>query len=294
MRLGYAQWCSVVAAEVSSLMLAPNLNLKCTSSTVTSCKICDGEATAYGAVDFHKCCEEVRGFRLPPSGVQINYRRCTRCGFLFTEAFDDWSAAQFSAHIYNDGYLAVDPDYQLVRPRGNVGLVNRLWGQSKDKLRLLDYGGGNGVLCNTLRAAGYPVAVTYDPFVAEYARRPAGKYNLVTCFETLEHMPDPLAGIASINRSNSINLVSIGGMSARGMVTSRSSADRRSCWPGSGAVTSLCPSATSCMSRIACCQTLPQALPDDFCDLTARRQNWEYRSENSLRLQVGVICLGAD
>ncbi len=182
-----------------SLMFA--LNLKRTSSGVVPCKICDGEATIYGAVDFHKCCEELRGFRLPPSGVEINYRRCTKCGFLFTDAFDDWSAAQFSAHIYNDGYLAVDPDYRLARPRGNADLVNRLWGQYKGKLRLLDYGGGNGVLCNTLRAAGYPVAVTYDPLVPEYARRPDGKFNIVTCFETLEHMPDPLAGIASIIES---------------------------------------------------------------------------------------------
>ena len=182
-------------------MLAPNLNLKCTSSTVIPCKICSGEATVYGAVDFHKCCEELRGFRLPPSGAQIKYRRCTRCGFLFTDAFDDWSTAQFSEHIYNDGYLAVDPDYQLARPRGNADLVDRLWGQSKQKLRLLDYGGGNGVLCHTLRAAGYPVAVTYDLLVTDYARRPAGKYNLVTCFETLEHIPDPLAGIASMLES---------------------------------------------------------------------------------------------
>jgi SAM-dependent methyltransferase len=63
---------------------------------------------------------------------------------------------------------------------------------------VLDYGGGNDVFCATLRASGFPVAVTYDPMVPEYARRPDGKFDLVTCFETLEHLPDPTAGIAQI------------------------------------------------------------------------------------------------
>ena len=62
----------------------------------------------------------------------------------------------------------------------------------------LDFGGGNDVLCSELRAAGFPVATTYDPFVPEYAKPPDGKFNLVTCFETLEHVPDPIAGIGAI------------------------------------------------------------------------------------------------
>jgi 2-polyprenyl-6-hydroxyphenyl methylase/3-demethylubiquinone-9 3-methyltransferase len=34
--------------------------------------------------------------------------------------------------------------------------------------------------------------------VPEHARRPNGKFEIVTCFETLEHLPDPNAGIALI------------------------------------------------------------------------------------------------
>ncbi len=136
------------AAPEARALLA---SLKPASAAATPCKICGGAAAVYGAVDFHKSCEEWRGSRLPPAGVPITYRRCASCGFLFTDAFDDWSEARFSEHIYNAGYAAVDPDYQLSRPRGNAGLVDRLWGQYKDKLRVLDYGGGNGVLCNDLR-----------------------------------------------------------------------------------------------------------------------------------------------
>jgi 2-polyprenyl-3-methyl-5-hydroxy-6-metoxy-1,4-benzoquinol methylase len=54
------------------------------------------------------------------------------------------------------------------------------------------------VLCTSLRANGFLEAVTYDPMVPEYARQPEGKFDLVTCFETLEHLPDPVAGIERI------------------------------------------------------------------------------------------------
>ena len=117
---------------------------------------------------------------------------------MFTDAFDGWNDYQFKAHIYNDEYDAVDPDYKSVRPNSNAEVTARLWGPDKTETRVLDYGGGNDALCAALRMAGFPVAVTYDPLVPEYARRPDGKFELVTCFETLEHLPDPAAGIALI------------------------------------------------------------------------------------------------
>jgi SAM-dependent methyltransferase len=162
------------------------------------CKIC-GEASALcGVVDFNKSCHDESGTKLPVSGVPVYYRQCGHCGFVFTDAFDGWSEQQFKTHIYNDGYKSIDPDYESYRPRVNAETVVRLCGEHKTKLRVLDYGGGNDALCGTLRAAGFPAALTYDPMVPAYAQRPAGKFDLVTCFETLEHLPDPAAGIASI------------------------------------------------------------------------------------------------
>jgi SAM-dependent methyltransferase len=85
-----------------------------------------------------------------------------------------------------------------VRPCANAALVQKLFGKSKLTCRVLDYVGDNDVLCATLRAAGFPIAKTYDPFVPEYVQPPMGKFDLVTCFETLEHMPDPVKGIGAI------------------------------------------------------------------------------------------------
>lgn len=179
--------------------------LKPPSARPMPCKICSGDTVLYGVVDFHKSCAEERGVRLPLSGIPIYYRRCAACKFLFTDAFDTWSTEQFVAHVYNADYLAVDPHYQVLRPRENGASVARLWGPYRAETRVLDYGGGSDVLCGVLRAAGFPMAVTYDPMIPDYARRPDGKFELITCFETLEHLPDPAAGVAEIIESAPAN-----------------------------------------------------------------------------------------
>jgi SAM-dependent methyltransferase len=172
--------------------------LRPVSAQMLPCKICAAAAALYGVVDFNKSCGELRGLRLPLSGVPVYYRRCGACGFLFSDAFDAWNEEEFKTHIYNDGYHSVDPDYRSARPSANAALVTSLWDAQRATTRVLDFGGGNDVFCAALRASGFPAAVTFDPMVPEYARRPAEKFDLVTCFETLEHLPDPAAGIAQI------------------------------------------------------------------------------------------------
>jgi 2-polyprenyl-6-hydroxyphenyl methylase/3-demethylubiquinone-9 3-methyltransferase len=179
-------------------MLSDALGLRPVSTGVLSCKVCDGASALYGVVDMHRPCEIPGGFRPPLSGVPVYYRRCAACGLLFTDAFDDWSEDQFKQHIYNDGYLRFDPDYASARPNANAALVARLWAAHKGGIRVLDFGGGNDVFCAALRAGGFREAITYDPMVPEHAAPPEGKFDLVTCFETLEHLPDPAVGIARI------------------------------------------------------------------------------------------------
>ena len=167
-------------------------------SQMRPCKICGTASPFYGAVDFNKNCEQPRGLSLPAANIAVAYNRCTRCGFLFTSAFDKWGHDEFAKSIYNDEYIAVDPDYGEVRPAGNARGITNLFGPVKESLTVLDYGGGAGLLAATLVKNGFLRAETYDPFHPSFANMPSGQFNLVTCFETLEHVPDPRSEIAKM------------------------------------------------------------------------------------------------
>jgi 2-polyprenyl-6-hydroxyphenyl methylase/3-demethylubiquinone-9 3-methyltransferase len=162
------------------------------------CKLCGGVSRLFGVTDFNRNCEEVRGKFLPLSGIAVYYRRCEACGLVYSEAFDDWAAADFETHIYNAGYGEVDGDYEAIRPARNAETIVRAFCASAGDLAVLDYGGGNGVFARLLAEAGFGHAATYDAFHPDHRVRPQTDYDLITCFETLEHMPDPLAGAADI------------------------------------------------------------------------------------------------
>jgi 2-polyprenyl-6-hydroxyphenyl methylase/3-demethylubiquinone-9 3-methyltransferase len=153
------------------------------------CKICGAPADLFGAVDFHKSCVESKGLKLSLSGIPVYYRRCTGCEFVFTNVFDDWSPEDFKRYIYNDDYLKIDPDYCDTRPAEEAKFIDHFFGIHKTGMRLLDYGGGSGLLAGTLRQKGY-AAETFDPF-SEHNARPAAKADLVTAFEVVEHAPQP-------------------------------------------------------------------------------------------------------
>jgi 2-polyprenyl-6-hydroxyphenyl methylase/3-demethylubiquinone-9 3-methyltransferase len=68
----------------------------------------------------------------------------------------------------------------------------------KARLSVLDYGGGNGAFAQRLRAHGFNRCDTYDPFTPGFDMLPSGTYDLVTCFETFEHTPDPVGCVRAI------------------------------------------------------------------------------------------------
>lgn len=152
------------------------------------CPACAGSATLLDTVDFNKSCEELRGLVLPKSGLGIDYLLCDGCGFCFSPGIARWSKEEFAERIYNDGYVAVDPDYLEARPRANAQAVASMFGKHVLTIRHLDYGGGNGLLSSTLFAEGWD-SQSYDPFVDGDAV-PTGRFNLITCFEVFEHVPD--------------------------------------------------------------------------------------------------------
>jgi hypothetical protein len=135
------------------------------------CKVCGQASPLYGVVDFNKTCLESRGVRLPVSGIPVYYRRCIRCGFLFTEFCDGWTDRDFRERIYNEEYRLVDPDYAATRPDNNAQLVARLFGEHRGQISVLDYGGGDGLLAARLREHGFLNCDTYDPLAMTEGRR---------------------------------------------------------------------------------------------------------------------------
>lgn len=162
------------------------------------CKICGAETVALGVVDFNKHCPIPGDVRLPPRGVEVGYQQCTACGFLFTAQFDHWSKAEFLARIYNEGYAQVDPDYADLRPQANAMRVMRHAGSHRERLSCLDYGGGNGKLAGWLFVLGFGRALSYDPFTPGADVLPKERFDLVTCFEVLEHVPAPRRTVAEL------------------------------------------------------------------------------------------------
>jgi len=156
----------------------------------SACKCCGASASLFGVADFHKNCAGLQDGPFALSGIPIYYYRCPACGFLYTTAFDEFTPRDFADYVYNDEYALVDPDFAHARPCNNAQTIAQAFGGSKD-LRILDYGGGNGMLAEFLRAQGFSDVQTYDPFVAAHARRPLGVYDCIVSFEVMEHSPSP-------------------------------------------------------------------------------------------------------
>ena len=176
---------------VSHTAALPPLDLD--QPDVVSCKCCGGRAAACGLADFNRSCEDRR--TLPPfapAGIGVPYHRCAGCGFLFTAAFDRLAPDDFARHVYNDDYVRVDPDFTGTRPRANAQWLASLFPAARGRA-LLDYGGGNGMLAALLRDGGWPRSVSYDPFHPDGGGRPAGRFDIVTAFEVLEHATSPEA-----------------------------------------------------------------------------------------------------
>jgi 2-polyprenyl-6-hydroxyphenyl methylase/3-demethylubiquinone-9 3-methyltransferase len=170
----------------------PPLDRRNLSSDAPHCTVCGGKSRFFDVVDFNKHCSFEDYYAFGPAGVAVPYYRCLSCGFLFTEFFKDWTPQDFGRFIYNDDYVKVDSEYVEVRPRLVAeDMARRLGGC--ETARILDYGSGTGAFANRMREAGFTHIVDYDPF--SHPVRPEGKFDIITCFEVIEHTPDPVAAV---------------------------------------------------------------------------------------------------
>jgi 2-polyprenyl-6-hydroxyphenyl methylase/3-demethylubiquinone-9 3-methyltransferase len=159
------------------------------------CKICGGDATWFDRVDFNKYCSPENFYEYGISGIDVNYFRCLECSYLFTVDFDDWSSDEFAKFVYNDDYIKVDSEYVKVRPEQYaIDFARRFAGC--EEARILDYGSGAGVFVRGMRERGYRHIEAYDPF--SNPLRPEGTFDIITCFEVVEHLADPVATLGDM------------------------------------------------------------------------------------------------
>ncbi len=125
----------------------------------------------------------------------VEYCCCEGCGFVFTTHFDELTAAEMAAKIYNDDYILVDPEFQSVRPHLTATQLARTSPIARGTISVLDFGGGRGELARLLREQGFQHADSYDPFFDD-AAIPERFYDLVTAFEVFEHTTDPIGTAA--------------------------------------------------------------------------------------------------
>jgi 2-polyprenyl-6-hydroxyphenyl methylase/3-demethylubiquinone-9 3-methyltransferase len=165
----------------------PRLSAPC-AEDASPCRICAGPTLLFDVVDFNKFCSESAPYQFGLAGVPVYYRRCAACGFIHTGFFDDWTPADFAAFVYNQDYERVDGEYLTVRPEAQA----THWGArlaAVPEARILDYGAGTGVFAEKMRAQGFEITA-YDPI--SHPERPRETYDIITCFEVMEHAPRPL------------------------------------------------------------------------------------------------------
>ncbi len=175
---------------LSRLEALPRLDNRAVLEGRARCRVCGHTATLFDVVDFNKYCDPNDSHSLGWAGMPVPYRRCLVCSYLYTDFFRDWTREEFSRFIYNDDYILVDHEYLSIRPDHVAGdFRDRLEGCEAAKI--LDYGSGAGVFVERLREYGFEHVVAYDPFSSP--SKPDGLFDIVTCFEVIEHEQDPNA-----------------------------------------------------------------------------------------------------
>ncbi len=147
------------------------------------CKVCGSAAAFFDSVDFNKC---AAFYPFGLAGVAVPYYRCDDCGFMFTPFCDDWSHEDFARSLDSDDNILRDPDYLAGRAQR---MAQRLAGFTK--ARILDYGAGQGAFAERMARLGFSRVVGYDPF--SMPKRPRGQFDIVTCFEVIQHSRSPRA-----------------------------------------------------------------------------------------------------
>ena len=144
-----------------------------------SCLICGSPSRAFG--------------RLRVLGkYDGTYLRCGNCGYLWVEA------PTWLDEAYSQAIAALDTGI-VVRNMWLLDVCSALLGTSLRGVRtMVDYGGGTGLLVRALRDRGHDAwwLDSYCPnlLAAGFEAPEGASFDLLTAFELVEHLPDPMDG----------------------------------------------------------------------------------------------------
>jgi hypothetical protein len=133
------------------------------------------------------------------------YRFCAQCRFLFIES-PQWLEEAYKTPINasDTGIMARNLELSRIASVLLHFLFNK-------KGKFLDYAGGYGIFTRLMRDAGFDF-YWYDPYSANLVARGfelvdgMSSFELLTCFETLEHLSEPMKEIEKM-RSLSDNIL---------------------------------------------------------------------------------------
>lgn len=189
-------------------MTAPDVDFELSSRT---CPLCGPAAEAVVQVEANVDVERLGRFafasRKPPELMHHRLVRCLSCDLLYASPAP---SSQSLARLYRDAAYDSGEESRYAAAT-YAGLVSRLLPELPGHGGALDIGAGDGAFLRELAARGIPDAVGVEPSAAPVAAAPPDvrprlrqqvfraedfqprSLRLVTAFQTMEHVPHPLA-----------------------------------------------------------------------------------------------------
>lgn len=158
-----------------------------------NCKICNSPSAFFGKTNVLK--------KYP-----VQYFRCEKCGFIQTET-PYWLEEAYSSAITRQDVGIMQRN--LVNCEVTSAVLNLFF---PNVTSAVDYGAGHGILVRLMRDKGFNFFWT-DPYAAnDYARgferEEGATFDFLTAFEVLEHLENPVSGLAELVRLSDNVLIS--------------------------------------------------------------------------------------